>query len=136
MSNAEGGSEPRSRGGPLKLAITDEPNPRLLIPTRTTGQLQVKKLTEHAFVPVRGSALAAGYDLKAAYDATIPAQGKALVKTDIAIAVPEGCYGRIVSHLTPASAGHHVSPMCGAATSSGLARARARASITVSLRLW
>ena len=30
-----------------------------------------------------------------AYDVTIPAEGKALVKTDIAIAVPEGCYGRV-----------------------------------------
>ena len=26
---------------------------------------------------------------------TIPAEGKALVKTDIAIALPEGCYGRV-----------------------------------------
>ena len=30
-----------------------------------------------------------------AYDVTIPAEGKALVKTDIAIALPEGCYGRV-----------------------------------------
>ena len=26
---------------------------------------------------------------------TIPAEGKALVKTDIAMAIPDGCYGRI-----------------------------------------
>ena len=26
---------------------------------------------------------------------TIPAEGKALVKTEIAIALPEGCYGRV-----------------------------------------
>lgn len=30
-----------------------------------------------------------------AYDVTIPAEGKALVKTDLAISVPEGCYGRV-----------------------------------------
>lgn len=30
-----------------------------------------------------------------AYDMTVPAQEKAIVKTDIAIKVPEGCYGRI-----------------------------------------
>ena len=30
-----------------------------------------------------------------AYDVTIPAEGKVLVKTDIAIALPEGCYGRV-----------------------------------------
>ena len=57
--------------------------------------LQVKKLTEHAIVPQRASAHAAGYDLFAAYDCVVPARGKALVKTDIAIALPEGVYGRV-----------------------------------------
>eukprot|EP00486_Rosalina_sp_Unknown_P011067 CAMPEP_0201591854 /NCGR_PEP_ID=MMETSP0190_2-20130828/189900_1 /ASSEMBLY_ACC=CAM_ASM_000263 /TAXON_ID=37353 /ORGANISM="Rosalina sp." /LENGTH=401 /DNA_ID=CAMNT_0048050345 /DNA_START=81 /DNA_END=1286 /DNA_ORIENTATION=+ len=57
--------------------------------------LKVKKLTEHATIPTKGSALAAGYDLVSAYDLVIPARGKALAKTDIAMAIPEGCYGRI-----------------------------------------
>lgn len=39
--------------------------------------------------------MAAGYDLVSAYDLVIPARGKALAKTDIAMAIPEGCYGRI-----------------------------------------
>jgi len=30
-----------------------------------------------------------------AYDYTVPAQGKIVAKTDIQIALPEGCYGRI-----------------------------------------
>ena len=30
-----------------------------------------------------------------AYDLMVPAEGKALVKTDIAVAIPDGCYGRI-----------------------------------------
>ena len=30
-----------------------------------------------------------------AHDVTVPAKGKALAKTDLAIAVPEGTYGRI-----------------------------------------
>ena len=30
-----------------------------------------------------------------AYEVTIPAEGKALIKTDIAVAIPEGCYGRV-----------------------------------------
>lgn len=46
-------------------------------------------------MPVRGSALAAGYDLAASHDCTIPARGRNLVKTDIAMAIPEGHYGRI-----------------------------------------
>ena len=57
--------------------------------------LKIKKLSEHASIPKKGSKLAAGYDLVSAYDLTIPARGKALAKTDIAMAIPEGCYGRI-----------------------------------------
>lgn len=57
--------------------------------------LRVKKLSEFATIPVRASKKAAGYDLSSAHDTSIPAHGKALVKTDLTIAVPEGCYGRI-----------------------------------------
>jgi len=57
--------------------------------------LRVKLLSEHAILPVRGSAFAAGYDLSSAYAGTVPARGKALLKTDLAIAVPCGTYGRV-----------------------------------------
>ncbi|EMR71696.1 putative deoxyuridine 5 -triphosphate nucleotidohydrolase protein [Eutypa lata UCREL1] len=57
--------------------------------------LLIKKLSDKARLPTRGSAFAAGYDLYAAKETTIPARGKALVDTDIAIAVPAGTYGRI-----------------------------------------
>ena len=57
--------------------------------------LYVKKMTELAITPSRGSAEAAGYDLYSAYDVVVPAQGKALIRTDIAIALPSGCYGRV-----------------------------------------
>ena len=30
-----------------------------------------------------------------AYDLVIPARGRALAKTDIQIALPDGCYGRV-----------------------------------------
>lgn len=52
--------------------------------------LQVKKLSDKAKVPTRGSAFAAGYDIYAAKDTTVPARGKVLVDTDISIAVPAG----------------------------------------------
>lgn len=52
--------------------------------------LLVKKLTESAQAPTRGSAFAAGYDLYSAKETVIPAKGKALVDTGLAIAVPEG----------------------------------------------
>ncbi|XP_052263884.1 deoxyuridine 5'-triphosphate nucleotidohydrolase-like isoform X2 [Dreissena polymorpha] len=57
--------------------------------------LRFAKLTAKAFTPTRGSKLAAGYDLYSAYDAVIPARGKAVVKTDIQISLPDGCYGRV-----------------------------------------
>ena len=42
-----------------------------------------------------GSEFAAGFDLASAYDVTVPAQGKAIVKTDLAIAIPPLTYARI-----------------------------------------
>lgn len=57
--------------------------------------LRVKKLSACAVLPSRGSALAAGYDLSSAYDTCVPARGKALVKTELSIAIPQGTYARI-----------------------------------------
>ena len=57
--------------------------------------LYVRRLSDHACLPERSSPLAAGFDLVSATDLVIPANGKALVKTDIALALPPGCYGRI-----------------------------------------
>ncbi|XP_027035357.1 deoxyuridine 5'-triphosphate nucleotidohydrolase, mitochondrial [Tachysurus fulvidraco] len=57
--------------------------------------LKFAKLTEHATTPTRGSAKAAGFDLYSAYDYSIAPMDKAIVKTDLQIAVPAGCYGRV-----------------------------------------
>ncbi|XP_061526864.1 deoxyuridine 5'-triphosphate nucleotidohydrolase, mitochondrial isoform X2 [Phycodurus eques] len=57
--------------------------------------LHFAKLSEKATTPSRGSAKAAGYDLYSAYDYSIGPMDKAIVKTDIQIAVPHGCYGRV-----------------------------------------
>lgn len=59
------------------------------------GALRVKKLAPEAVVPSRGSEHSAGYDLSSAYQAIVPARGKALVKTELSIAIPEGTYARI-----------------------------------------
>lgn len=53
------------------------------------------RLSAAAVVPARGSAGAAGYDLTSAKDVVIPARGKGLCQTDLAIALPEGVYGRV-----------------------------------------
>ncbi|XAR64434.1 dUTP diphosphatase [Bertholletia excelsa] len=57
--------------------------------------LRVKKLSEKAVLPSRASPLSAGYDLSSAAEVKVPARGKALVPTDLSIAVPEGTYARI-----------------------------------------
>lgn len=60
-------------------------------PLERCPPLLIKKLSPTARTPTRGSAFAAGYDLYSAKPCTIPARGKALVDTDLAIAVSEGC---------------------------------------------
>jgi dUTP pyrophosphatase len=75
--------------------------------------LEVKRLFDDAYLPRKGSTRAAGYDLHAhSYVfivdgkigktvkldddvVLIPANSRCLVKTGIAVAVPEGCYGRV-----------------------------------------
>ncbi|KAM4121945.1 hypothetical protein ACJW30_01G044300 [Castanea mollissima] len=57
--------------------------------------LRVKKLSEKAVLPSRGSPLSAGYDLSSATETKVPARGKALVPTDLSIAIPEGTYARV-----------------------------------------
>jgi dUTP pyrophosphatase len=57
--------------------------------------LRVKRLSENAVLPIRGSGLAAGYDLASAEDVIVPARGKAIAKTDLAMVIPLGHYGRI-----------------------------------------
>uniref|UniRef100_W5N6N1 Deoxyuridine 5'-triphosphate nucleotidohydrolase n=2 Tax=Lepisosteus oculatus TaxID=7918 RepID=W5N6N1_LEPOC len=67
--------------------------------TDTTHEIKVvlkfAKLSENATTPTKGSSKAAGYDLYSAYDYSIPPLEKTVVKTDIQIAVPPGCYGRV-----------------------------------------
>ncbi|XP_053127918.1 deoxyuridine 5'-triphosphate nucleotidohydrolase, mitochondrial isoform X2 [Hemicordylus capensis] len=64
-------------------------------PEEPSQSLRFAKLSAHAVAPSRGSSRAAGYDLHSAYDCEIPSLGKAVVKTDIQIALPAGCYGRV-----------------------------------------
>ncbi|XP_057808195.1 deoxyuridine 5'-triphosphate nucleotidohydrolase-like [Salvia miltiorrhiza] len=64
-------------------------------PTAIAPFLRVKRLSEKAVLPSRASPLSAGYDLSSAVDTKVPARGKALVPTDLSVAVPEGTYARI-----------------------------------------
>ncbi|CAG8700083.1 12247_t:CDS:2 [Cetraspora pellucida] len=75
-----------------KLSVADTVS---TMPTADSSKLLVKRLSEKAKLPFRVSPQAAGYDLYSAVEMVVPAKGKALVNTDISIALPEGTYGRV-----------------------------------------
>ena len=59
------------------------------------ASIQVKRLSDAAILPRKGTMGSAGYDLYASTECVVPAKGKAIVKTDIAMAIPYGYYGRV-----------------------------------------
>ena len=59
--------------------------------------VKIQRVNVNAKLPVRGTEGAARYDLAVAQVAVVPAHGKCLVKTGLAMALPPGCYGRIAS---------------------------------------
>ena len=60
-----------------------------------SDSLRFKRLHPDARLPARGSAHAAGLDLSALEEVTIPPGGRAAVRTGLAVAVPAGFYGRV-----------------------------------------
>ena len=59
--------------------------------------IKVKKLRDNAALPSRGSAAAAGYDLRACVDAPVtiaPGETK-MIGTGLSIAVPDGYFGEV-----------------------------------------
>lgn len=57
--------------------------------------LRFKKLDPQAILPTRGSVLAAGLDIYVIEDLTIQPGERALGRTGLAVAIPEGYYGRV-----------------------------------------
>ncbi len=57
--------------------------------------LRFKQLDPSATLPTRGSLQAAGLDLYAIEDVVIESKQRALVRTGLAVAIPEGYYGRV-----------------------------------------
>jgi len=57
--------------------------------------LTFKQLDPRALLPRRGSSLAAGLDIYAIEDLTIQPGQRALARTGLAVAIPEGYYGRL-----------------------------------------
>ena len=59
------------------------------------GSFHIRRLNPNAVVPKRGTKDSAGYDLSSAEHCIIPAKGKGIVKTGLAMPLPEGVYARI-----------------------------------------
>ena len=59
------------------------------------NHVRIQRLIEDARILARGSKLPAGHDLYSIQTLTIPAHNGSLIKTGLAIAVPNGTYGRI-----------------------------------------
>ena len=62
-----------------------------------TNRRRIKRLSQQAIIPTKGSRMAAGHDIYALKNGTIPAQRQMLVETDIAIGLPKGTYGRLAA---------------------------------------
>jgi len=74
---------------------------------KNTEPLKFKKLDPRATLPTRGSAAAAGLDLYSVEAVNLRSTERKLVRTGLAVAIPEGFYGRIA-------------PRSGLATKSGI----------------
>jgi deoxyuridine 5'-triphosphate nucleotidohydrolase len=59
------------------------------------GSLRFKKLDQRATLPTRGSSQSAGLDLYSIEEVAIAPRERALVRTGLAVAIPEAHYGRI-----------------------------------------
>ena len=71
--------------------------------TAITNRLGIKRLSQQAIIPTKGSRMAAGHDIYAVKNGTIPAQRQILVETGISIGLPKGTYGRLAARSGMAS---------------------------------
>lgn len=58
-------------------------------------KVRIKLLSENGTIPTKGTSSSAGYDLYSSENSEIDPLKRALIKTNISIAIPDGYYGRI-----------------------------------------
>jgi len=58
-------------------------------------EIKIKKLSENAVIPTNQTGLEAGYDLYSTEDAWLRPHERKLFKTNIAMEIPDGYYGRV-----------------------------------------
>ena len=67
----------------------------LLLSSLVAVVVVVVRLSPSAVVPCRATSGSAGYDLSSAASLVVPSRGRAVIPTDLSIAVPPGTYGRV-----------------------------------------
>lgn len=67
--------------------------------------LKCKRLHADAVLPERATAGAAGYDMHTVEEAAVPARGQITVSTGLAVAIPQGHYGRVAPRSSLAAKG-------------------------------
>lgn len=72
-------------------------SPNILLGNAKLGPdiIRFKRQSDEARIPTRGSRGAAGMDLYSAESLVVPGNAHRLVKTDVQVQFPPGCYGRI-----------------------------------------
>ncbi|WP_312632157.1 dCTP deaminase domain-containing protein, partial [Mammaliicoccus sciuri] len=73
-----------------------------------TNTLQVKLLSKDARMPERNHKTDAGYDIFSAKTVVLEPQEKAVIKTDVAVSIPEGYVGLLTSRSGVSSKTHLV----------------------------
>jgi dUTP pyrophosphatase len=58
-------------------------------------EFKIARVSSNAILPVRANAFDAGLDISACEETVVPARGKAIVDTGLAIQFPTDCYARI-----------------------------------------
>ncbi|CEP60598.1 bifunctional dITP/dUTP diphosphatase LALA0_S01e14642g [Lachancea lanzarotensis] len=74
------------------MSISEEPSTKQ---QKLNTSLRVQLRSKDATAPTKGSIFAAGYDIYASKETTIPSRGQGMVSTDVSFTVPVGTYGRI-----------------------------------------
>jgi dUTP pyrophosphatase len=63
----------------------------------SNSEFLIKLLSDQATCPTKAHESDAGYDLYSAVNTFVPMLGKMIVKTDVAVAIPYGSYGKVSS---------------------------------------
>jgi len=69
----------------------------LVLEKSDSTSLRIMTLSEKPIIPTKGSRFAAGHDIYALTDGLVPVKGQTMLETRIAIGLPQGTYGRLVT---------------------------------------